>query len=425
MSRFLGLFVLGSICVAGAVPGNSQTFKPKTIQFKGAAGYTDQELLGATGLQPGMTLSGPDVNARTQKLMDTGLFEGLNYKFDGADLVFDVKPAAQLYAIRLENIPLTPGPELDAKLQQRVPLYHGKVPSEGGTLNDVRAALEDILKSQGIQATIITTPFGGVPGAQTTVSAISFTISSPQVLIGEIRPDGGSLDPDAQTVLARVSGAPYDREGSPAGIKRDISEVYRDKGYLEVQADAAQLSTLSVGPDAVRIPFHVSVNPGPLFKVAAIQLAPDLVISQADFDKQAHTHAGDVATAEHIVENWHFIERQYHNRGYARAQVKPVATLDHAAGTVSYTVSAVPGPVYSMGKLTIENVSDDLRAMILKAWKMPEGSVFNEGYILGLMATHDVNPQLERIFAVVKAKYTLNINDASHTVDVVLRLEKR
>jgi hypothetical protein len=78
-----------------------------------------------------------------------------------------------------------------------------------------------------------------------------------------------------------------------------------------------------------------------------------------------------------------------------------------------------------MGKLTIENVSDDLRAAILKAWKMPEGAVFNEGAIMGFFATSGVNPQLERIFAVVKIKYTLSPNDETHTVDTVIRLEKR
>jgi outer membrane protein assembly factor BamA len=150
-----------------------------------------------------------------------------------------------------------------------------------------------------------------------------------------------------------------------------------------------------------------------------------MLVSQADFDKQAHTHPGDLANAEHIAENWQYIKRQYHNRGYMKAQITPTAALDRTAATVSYAVTAEPGPVYNMGKLTIENVSDDLRGMILKSWKMPEGAVFNEGAILGFFATHDVNPQLERIFAAVSIKYSLHVNDDSKTVDTTLRLEKR
>jgi outer membrane protein assembly factor BamA len=423
MPRISRPFLAAVLCLASSLLVSAQSFKPKTIQFKGAAGYSDQELMDASGLQPGMTLSGPDVNARTQKLMDTGLFEGLSYKFDGTDLVFQIKPAAQLYAVRLENLPLATGPELDAKLRRHVPLYRGQVPSEGALLDDVRGALEGILKEQGISATLTTTPFGALGGKAAT--AISFTITSPQMLIGEIQPDGAALDPDAQKVLERVSGAAYDREGSGAAIQRDVAEVYRDKGYLDVQVHAVQLATVSVQPDAVRIPFRVAASAGPLFKVTSIQLAPDMIVSQADFDKQAQTHPGDVATAEHIAQNWRFIERQYRNRGYVRAKVTPTATLDHTAATVSYSVTAAPGAVYTMGKLTIENVSDDLRAAILKAWKMPEGAVFNEGAILGFFATHGVNPQLERLFAAVKIKYTLKPNDETHTVDTVIRLEKQ
>lgn len=65
--------------------------------------------------------------------MDSGVFSNLLYKFDGADLIYSLTPADQLSPIRLENLPLIAGPELDAKLHDRFPLYDGKVLSEGGS----------------------------------------------------------------------------------------------------------------------------------------------------------------------------------------------------------------------------------------------------------------------------------------------------
>jgi outer membrane protein insertion porin family len=126
-----------------------------------------------------------------------------------------------------------------------------------------------------------------------------------------------------------------------------------------------------------------------------------------------------------VRENWQFIERQYHNKGFMKAVVHPTASFDRAQGTVSYTVTAEPGPVYTMGKLTIGNTADDLRAAMLAAWKMPAGAVFNEGSILAFYATHNVNPALERTVASANLKYVLTLNDDTHTVDVVLRLERR
>ena len=88
-------------------------------------------------------------------------------------------------------------------------------------------------------------------------------------------------------------------------------------------------------------------------------------------------------------------------------------------------MTADPGPVYTMGKLTVQGVTDELRAAILAKWPVPAGAVFNEGAVRGFFATHGVNPELERVFAVVNTNYTQQLNDEAHTVDVTVRLEKK
>jgi hypothetical protein len=77
-----------------------------------------------------------------------------------------------------------------------------------------------------------------------------------------------------------------------------------------------------------------------------------------------------------------------------------------------------------MGNLTVANVSDDLRAMMIAAWKLPAGAVFNESAIRSFYAIRDENPTLGRIFSSVNCRYVLTLNDETHTVDVALRLEK-
>lgn len=108
-----------------------------------------------------------------------------------------------------------------------------------------------------------------------------------------------------------------------------------------------------------------------------------------------------------------------------KVNVEAEPAFNRDKGTVTFTVNARPGPQYTMGNLTIENVSDDLRAMILKAWKMPAESIYNQGAIIGFFATHGVNPKLERIFTNVSVKYTERLNDANRTVDLTLRLERK
>ncbi|WP_263359458.1 POTRA domain-containing protein [Acidicapsa ligni] len=403
----------------------AQQFQPKSIQFKGDPEYSDAELLAASGLKKGEVLTAADMNAHSKILMDTGIFENLTFTFNGQDLVFQIVPAKALYPIRYENLPLVEGKELDAKLHAQLPLYHGKVPMDGTLLEDVRKALEQELAAKGIQATLVSVPYS--EHVSEPASAMSILMSNPPIAIGQIHLDGASADlaAKANTILQKNVGKPYNAYSSASELEVNLVNFYTELGYLQVAAQATVQLTPVVDAGGVHLPYAVTVTEGPVFKLAHVQLAPGMLVTQADFDKQSRLHSGEVVSPAKLREEWKFLARQYHNKGYAKAQILPTQTLDAASGTVSYTVAAEPGPIYTMGKLTVENVSEDLRAAILKAWPVAAGTPFNEGAILGMVATHDVNPALERVFATVDLRYTLHLNEDVRTVDVNLRLERK
>ena len=425
MKRTSFLLLTAFVLLASSLSAAAQKFQPKTIQFKGAPEYSDQELLAAAGLKMGTVLDFAEMKEHSQKLMDTGVFETLSFKFDGVDLIYTLVPHTDLYPVRLENLPLTPGKELDAALHDRIPLYHGKIPTEGGLMESVRGALEEMLAARGIKATVTAIPYTDQKLGK--VTAMSFAITAPPVQVGEIRPDGATptLDPKAMEILVKLTGTPYDVEGSPNQIETYLGNYYRDKGYLEAAIRATPQNAPVVAPEAVHIPFMVSISPGALYKLTGVQLAPGLLVTQAEFDRQSHIHPGDIADGQHVTENWEFVARQYHNKGYMQARVLPTPSYDRAQGTVSFTVTAEPGPVYTMGKLTIENTADDLRAAMWAAWKLPTGAVFNEGAMRSYYAAQNPNSALGRTFASANCIYKLTLNDDTHTVDVSLRLERK
>jgi len=146
--------------LATAFSAWSQKFIPKTIQFKGDPEYSTEEMLAASGLKKGETLDYAGMNECSKRLMDTGMFASLTFKFDGQDLIFQLTPADQLAPVHLDNLPIAAGAELDARLHQKFPLYHGKLPSEGGLLDQVRGELEAMLAAEGIKATVVAMPGG-------------------------------------------------------------------------------------------------------------------------------------------------------------------------------------------------------------------------------------------------------------------------
>ena len=229
-----------------SLPLPAQKFQPKAIVFQGDAEYSDDELLAAAGLKKGAVLTVAEMNAHFKQLMDTGVFENVLYKFDGQDLIYQLSPATQLYPIRLENLPLVPGKDLEAQLHARFPLFHGKVPPENGLLEDVRHGLEDLLATQGIKATVTATPFG-TPGTKD-VSAMNFSVASPPVQVGAIQLEGVSpeMQPKLKPIVDHATGSPFETENSERNLEHAFESFYVDQGYAGVKVAAHRAGDLSV-----------------------------------------------------------------------------------------------------------------------------------------------------------------------------------
>ena len=415
----------GAALLIAALPVAAQKYIAKKVHFEGAPEYSDQELLDTTGWKKGLALDYDGMRACTKKLLDTGLFSQTTFQFDGEDLIFRLTPAEQLYAVRLGNVPITTlsEKELDSKLRAQVPLYHGKVPADGTVLESVKSALEAELKAKGLEATVKAAPY--TDPKLGTVTAMEFSVATADVLVGEVKVESRTGDPNSQLLdlVQKIEGTPYDMEGTASQIEANIGGYYRNNGFLEARVEMQPQAPVAAG-GTIRVPFVVSVDPGTQYKIAGIQLAPGALVSQADFDRQSQIHPGDLADGTRLRKNWAFLTMQYHIHGYMKAKIDPMPAYDREKGTVSYTVSVDPGPQYKMGRLTIQNSADDLRAAMLGAWKLPAGAVFNLGAVAAYYQASD-NPALQRTFARANCVYKLVLNDDSLTVDVTLRVEKR
>jgi outer membrane protein assembly factor BamA len=177
--------------IAALVPfAAAQKFQPKTIKFQGDPEYTDAELLAAAGLKKGVVVNYADMQDYSKKLLASGAFASVAFKFDGQDLIFLLTPSSDLFPVRLENLPLTPGADLDAKLREQVPLYHGKVPSEGELTDEVGAALQKLLAGEGMSVTVMATP--AADEFTHKLNAVAYSITAPPVNAVITRIDGVS-----------------------------------------------------------------------------------------------------------------------------------------------------------------------------------------------------------------------------------------
>ncbi|MDE3186820.1 MAG: hypothetical protein KGM96_04760 [Acidobacteriota bacterium] len=425
MKHSLRLILASSILISAALPAAGQKFLPKSIQFKGDPEYSDQELMAAAGLKKGEVLSYAEMNEHSKRLMDTGVFAGLYFKFDGQDLIFQLTPAAELYPIRLDNLPLTPGKELDAKLHAMLPLFHADVPSEGGLMEDVRGALEQILAADGIKASVTATPV--VNPHLHRVSAIDYSIATPQVRVAVSRVDGVSADylPQVQGIAQEAAKIPFDTEHSEGNLESAFAGFYQDRGYAAVKVNAARSGHVLVTADAIVVPFSVAIQEGKVYKVGSVHLPVGTPVTQAEVDKLLAPRAGGPVEGVRLRMLWGLVASRYKSKGNLDCKVTPRATFDDAAGTVSYDVEVEPGPVYHLGFVKFDNVSDEMRTQLIHNWEMLPGDPFNEGYVSNFIAKiQQADPVLKRSLAGVKVKFDASADPETHDVNLVIHLEK-
>ncbi len=414
---------LAALSLAG--PVSAQKFLPRSIQFKGDPEYTDQELLDFLGLKKGEGLSTAEMNGLAQKLIASGVFENVAYRFDGQDLVFTLTGDPTLYPVRLGNLPFTPGPDLDARLHKRLPLYHGKVPSAGDLLDGVRHAFESMLASEGVKATVAAAPYAG-PDGNSRVSAMSFTIPSPTVRLGTIRMEGASMAllPRLHDLIQLSSNPLFDSVTTLAGLEQKFTAFYLDQGFAAVKVQAVRCGALVTAPGAILVPVKVSIHEGKLYKINSIHLPAGALVTQAEADKLVA--APDKLTLGQALPGvLALIETRYKERGYLDLVVTPHPTYHDSTGSVDYSVEIDPGTVYRVAYVKFDNVSDELRSHLMHQWQLMPGEPFDQNYLDSFLSkAESQDPLLRRSLAGAFSTFETSANPATHDVDVIVKLEK-
>jgi outer membrane protein assembly factor BamA len=409
-----------------AFVAQAQQFIPKSIQFHGDPEYSNEEMLAASGLKKGAALNYPQMNAVSKVLMDTGMFASLTFKFDGQDLIFQLTPADQFLSIHFDNLPLTPGPELDAKLHQQFPLYHGKIPSEGATQEQVRVALEKMLAEQGLKATVIASP--GADPKTHHVNSVHFSIASPPVLVDIKRIEGASpefLD-KLNAIAKQAAKNPFDTDSSAAGIESVFTVFYQDRGYAAVKVDAARAGEIASDADSITVPFAVKITEGHIYKLGTIHLPEGAPVTQAEITKALAPTPNGPVDGVRVRSLWGLIVGRYHAKGYLDCRLAPTPKFDESTTTVNYDVAIEPGPVYHLGFVKFDNVSDELRTYLIRNWQMLPGDPFNETYVANFIASVQQNdPVLRRSLAGIKTTFDAVADPQTHDVNVVIRLAKQ
>ncbi len=414
--RLLFCFVL---CLFIINTGFAQKYTPSRITFTGYPGATYAELLRASGLKPGTAISKKEMDAATLQLLNTGLFADVRFTFDGLNLRYVLRPADGLAPVFFENFPWWDDKTLTGLVESRTPLFHGSSIPDSGLQGQIAAALVALLEEKGVKATVTAAPRLDL-GTGASLGT-SFRIESPPVVVGEVKFSGLSLEWSAQVapIQQAANGQPFNG-ATEATLSTAISDVYHHQGYLDVAMTGFQHGEVQVASDKIIVPVSATIHEGSQYRLAALTLSGDVLMTSDEFAKGTKIHPGDVANQELLRQTLALVAGPYKAKGYLRSTVRATPTFDTVQHTVNYDVTVVPGDVYHMGKLEIVNLDAEKKELFLKYLALHEGDAYDATYTPTFLAKN-----VKTLYKLegLSAGYKQYEHEDTHVVDLVVTFQ--
>jgi outer membrane protein assembly factor BamA len=396
---------------------------PQAIRFQGAPQFSQQELLAAAGLKPGTRLNTSEVKAHARLLFETGMFKDVKFTSDRKTVQFTLTPSTQLFPMHLDNVPLTPGKELDSRLHERFPLYHGLLPASGSMVEGFCRTFEEMLAAKGAKATVKADLTSGL-GPQK-LTAMNFTVVTPAVHIGRSQLSGVSpaMQARASQLASQQSGVSFDTQSSAKGLQRVFEDLYHDLGYAAVQVGVVQLDTLADSGQSIDVPFAVDIKEGGIYKLGKIELPADALVTRAEIEK---TVSKKPASSGRPLDLFVLaVCDAYTAHGYLDCSTVLHPSFDESAHIVNYSVQINPGPQYKFASVKFEGAPDAMAAKLKLLWKMAPGDVFNESYLTNFETLAKKRDRsLSKWMQTVITTYNFKADPATHEVNCIFHFAK-
>jgi len=432
MLRFIALLGL-----VAAAPGFAQTPAPKTgrkaavkkpeatqwpvqsLSVEGNKNFTAQQILSVAGLKVGQIAGKAEFDAARDRLVATGCFETVGYKFapskdsTGYAASFQVAEVSPLYPVQFEGLPAKPA-EIAAYLQSKDPMFAPKLPPTAELLTRYTRLVQDFLDSRNQSEKVL----GKLMPIGVNDFAIVFRSARALPTIAQVKFTGNQALATTllQNKLAEVAfGFPYTEAGFRTLLDNAIRPLYDAHGRVRVTFPKI---TTERAIDVNGLAITVTVDEGPEFKLGEVKFAGNYAAKSAELLKIGKFQTGEVANFEGVYQAVDRIKKRMKRLGYLRADTNIERAIHDKTKTVDLTVHIDEGPQFSFGKLTIEGLDLNGEAAIKKLWGLQPGKPFDADYpdfFLNRVREEGLFENLHKTKAVTK------FDEQNHLADVTLQ----
>ncbi len=371
----LGMAVSGA---ALAAPAAAQDFRFDTIRVEGNDRVTDRTITGQAEIEAGQALSASEVNDGYQRLIDTGLFENVEFVPEGNTLLIRVTEYPVIDVINFEGNARVDDDDLREALQSA----EGR-PYSPSTAEADAAELAELYRQQARFAAEVTPRViprdGGRAslvfeineGATTEVERVSF--------VGNRDYSDRRLRRAVETKQAGVLRTFLSRDRfSPDRVDADreaLREFYLRRGYLDFEVLSAT-PEMSQERDAFFLTFNI--REGQSYDIAGTDVRSEIQgVDAAPFRDELRIRPGTTYSPARIENNITRLERVADRQGLRFVEIEPSLSRNEAAGTVDVTFVLRQAERLFVERIDIRGNTNTRDSVIRRHFDTVEGDPFN------------------------------------------------
>ena len=398
-----------------------------SIKITGAKKFPADQVIAASGLKSGDTVTAAQIQDATNRLAALGIFSAVNFRYaskgDAITLEFQVQEAPT-YPVSFDNFPWFSDAEIGDAIRNQVGLFTGEAPGDGTMIDEMTAAIEDLLATKKINASVAHQLLARAAGdgmvMQFQIEGLHLRVQSVQF--------GDSIATSSERVTDRVSdikGQPYSLFAAELFESEHIRPLYISKGLLRAKIGPPQAHPIPDvnDPKETAVELSIPIAPGPVYSWKGVSWQGNAAMQSANLDSAVELKPGELADGMKVELTWQKIESIYRQRGYLDMKLDAQPQFDDSAHQISYQVNISEGPQYRMGNMVITGLSLDAEKRLRQAWQIAPGQIFDDGYYE--MHLKILSKPSRDIFGELPVHYNefghlLRPDADRHTVDVLL-----
>jgi outer membrane protein insertion porin family len=380
------IFFVAVVAVrAQAPPANSSPSSTiNSINITGSQKFPLDQVIAASGLKKGDVVTAAQIQDATNRLADLGIFSAVNFRYTSKgtaiDLEFQVKEAPT-YPLSFDNFPWFTSAEIGDAIRSQVGMFTGEAPDSGTMIDEMAAAMENLLASKKISGSV-THQLISVPAGDG--MEMQFRVEGTPLRVQSVKFDD-PIASDSERLKVRIpdiKGQPYSLFAVELFEYEQVRPLYISKGFLRVQIGPPQSQIVPDvnDPKVSAVDISIPVHRGAAYTWKGVSWQGNVAQLSSTLDSMVKLKSGDMADGIKIENIRRDITSEYMRHGYLDLKLDAEPQLDDNLHQVSYRVNFTEGAQYRMGEIIITGLSLDAEKRLRQAWQIAPGQIFDNNY---------------------------------------------